>query len=135
MKKKEISIAFVNHAFLPETYGGAEKQTLRLNLDLQTKNIKTQLLRSFLLFMATFCFFTSLKFLQLAQVNAIFQVAPLFVTALSVLILKEGVGLRRWGGVLAGMIGALILSLKLMVMNYVQATKLSQTLIVQLFKC
>ena len=76
---------------------------------LQTKNIKTQLLRSFLLFMATFCFFTSLKFLQLAQVNAIFQVAPLFVTALSVLILKEGVGLRRWGGVLAGMIGALII--------------------------
>ena len=59
--------------------------------------------------MATFCFFTSLKFLQLAQVNAIFQVAPLFVTALSVLILKEGVGLRRWGGVLAGMIGALII--------------------------
>ena len=38
MKKKKISIAFVNHTFLPETYGGAEKQTLRLNLDLQTKN-------------------------------------------------------------------------------------------------
>ena len=44
MKKKEISIAFVNHTFLPESYGGAEKQTLRLNLVLQTKNIKTFIL-------------------------------------------------------------------------------------------
>ena len=41
MKKKKLSIAFVSHTFLPETYGGAEKQTLRLALDLQTKNIKT----------------------------------------------------------------------------------------------
>lgn len=44
MKKKQISIAFVNHTFLPETYGGAEQQTLRLNLELQTKNIKTIIL-------------------------------------------------------------------------------------------
>lgn len=28
--KKKISIAFVNHTFVPETYGGAEKQTIRL---------------------------------------------------------------------------------------------------------
>ena len=76
---------------------------------LKTKNIKIQLLRSGLLFGATFCFFSSLKYLQLAQVNAIFQVAPLFVTALSVFILRESVGIRRWGGVLVGMIGALII--------------------------
>ncbi len=44
MKKKQISIAFVNHTFLPETYGGAEHQTLRLNLDLHTKNIRTIIL-------------------------------------------------------------------------------------------
>ena len=44
MKKKQISIAFVNHTFFPETYGGAEHQTLRLNLDLHTKNIRTIIL-------------------------------------------------------------------------------------------
>ena len=76
---------------------------------LKTKNIIIQLLRSSLLFGATFCFFSSLKYLQLAQVNAIFQVAPLFVTALSVLILRESVGIRRWVGVLVGMLGALII--------------------------
>ena len=76
---------------------------------LKTKNIRIQMLRSTFLFGATFCFFSSLKYLQLAQVNAIFQVAPLFVTALSVLILREYVGARRWGGVIVGMLGALII--------------------------
>ena len=76
---------------------------------LRTQNIAIQLLRSTFLFTATFCFFSSLKFLQLAQVNAIFQVAPLFVTALSAFILKEVVGLRRWGGVFLGLIGAIII--------------------------
>ena len=76
---------------------------------LKTKNIGIQLLRSAFLFGATFCFFSSLKLLQLAQVNAIFQVAPLFVTVLSVFILKESVGVRRWGGVLIGMLGAIII--------------------------
>jgi glycosyltransferase involved in cell wall biosynthesis len=44
VKKKQLSIAFVNHTFFPETYGGAEHQTLRLNLDLYTKNVKTIIL-------------------------------------------------------------------------------------------
>jgi drug/metabolite transporter (DMT)-like permease len=75
----------------------------------KTKNIKLQLLRSTFLFSATFCFFFSLKYLQLAQVNAMFQVAPIFVTVLSVIILKEYVGPRRWVGVLVGMFGALLI--------------------------
>ena len=76
---------------------------------LKTKNIRVQLLRSAFLFGATLFFFSSLKYLQLAQVNAIFQVAPLFVTALSVFILRESVGIKRWAGVLLGMIGATII--------------------------
>ena len=76
---------------------------------LKTKNIKVQLLRSTFLFGATFCFFSSLRYLQLAQVNAIIQVAPLFVTALSVIILGESVGIRRWAGVIIGMLGALLI--------------------------
>jgi len=70
---------------------------------LRTKNFKLQILRSALLFTATVCFFTSLKTLKLADVNAI------FVTILSVLVLKETVGHRRWLGVAFGLIGALLI--------------------------
>ncbi len=74
-----------------------------------TKNLKVQILRSTFLFSATFCFFSSLKYLQLAQVNAIFQVAPLIVTILSFIILKERVGTLRWGGVIIGLTGAILI--------------------------
>jgi drug/metabolite transporter (DMT)-like permease len=76
---------------------------------LKTKNFKLQLVRSALLFTATICFFTSLKTLKLAEVNAIFMVSPIFVTILSVLVLKETVGYRRWLGVAFGLIGALLI--------------------------
>ncbi|MBB5516237.1 drug/metabolite transporter (DMT)-like permease [Rubricella aquisinus] len=74
-----------------------------------TKHIKMQLLRSVLLFGATFSFYSGLSGLKLAQATAIFEVAPLILTGLAVLVLKEKVGLRRWAGVGAGMIGALII--------------------------
>ena len=55
---------------------------------LVTNNLKLQLLRSTFLFFATYFFFTSLKYMQLVQVNAIFQVSPIFVTILSAIVLK-----------------------------------------------
>ena len=76
---------------------------------LVTNNLKLQLLRSTFLFFATYFFFTSLKYLQLVQVNAIFQVSPIFVTILSAIVLKEYVDIRRWTGVIIGMLGALII--------------------------
>ena len=76
---------------------------------LVTNYFKLQLLRSTFLFLATYCFFTSLKYLQLAEVSAMFQVAPLFVTILSAIILKEFVKIQRWGGVIVGMIGAILI--------------------------
>jgi drug/metabolite transporter (DMT)-like permease len=47
--------------------------------------------------------------LQLVQVNAIFQVAPIFVTLLSAIVLKEYINIKRWGGVIIGMLGALLI--------------------------
>jgi len=76
---------------------------------LVTKNLKLQLLRSTFLFFATFFFFTSLKYMQLAEVNAIFQVAPIFVIFLSAIVLKEYVDIQKWGGGIVGMLGALII--------------------------
>ena len=66
------------------------------------------LLRGFLWVGATFLFFTSLKHLGLAEATALIFVAPLFITAISALFLREEVGWRRWLAVIVGFIGVLI---------------------------
>ena len=68
-----------------------------------------QLVRSALIFGATLCFFIAIAFVPLAEATAVFDVAPLMITALAALILKEPVGPRRWAGVAAGFVGALII--------------------------
>jgi len=57
---------------------------------------------------ATIMFFTSLKYLGLAEATALIFVAPLFITALSALIFREHVGWRRWLAVAIGFAGVLI---------------------------
>lgn len=81
----------------------------KLRSYLRTRHLGLQLVRSACLFGATFCFFTSLRYLQFAETTAIFETAPLMITILSVLILKEQVGRRRWIGVAIGFIGALVI--------------------------
>ncbi|HAP25905.1 MAG TPA: EamA family transporter [Achromobacter sp.] len=54
------------------------------------------------------CFYLGLQALPLAEATAIAFAAPLFVTALSVLILKERVDGKRWLAVLGGFAGVLI---------------------------
>ncbi|SFP40593.1 DMT family transporter [Tranquillimonas alkanivorans] len=53
-------------------------------------------------------FFTGLRFLGLAEATTLVFAAPLFITALSVVLLKEHVGWRRWSAVLAGFLGVLV---------------------------
>ncbi len=52
----------------------------------------------------------SLSFLSLSQTVSITYAAPLMITALSVPMLGEKVGLRRWAGVLVGFGGVLVLA-------------------------
>jgi len=66
------------------------------------------LLRGLIWVAAAATFFTSLTFLGLAEATALVFAAPVFVTALSALVLKEHVGWRRWSAVLAGFLGVLI---------------------------
>ena len=68
------------------------------------------LLRAAFGLVAIFTFFTGLRYLPLAEAIAIAFVAPLFVTALSVPLLGEHVGARRWGAVIVGLIGALVIT-------------------------
>ena len=74
----------------------------------RTDRLGLQLLRSLFLFGGTACNFVALRYLQLAETAAIFFAAPLIVAALSVPMLGEHVGPRRWTAIAAGFIGVLI---------------------------
>lgn len=81
----------------------------RLPVLLRTSHLILQLLRSGFLFGATFCFFISIAHIGLAEATAIFDVNPLVITILAFVVLKEPAGPRRIIGVLAGLVGALII--------------------------
>ena len=67
------------------------------------------LLRGLLGFCSYTTYYLAVASLPLAEVVAIVFTAPLFVTAMSALLLGEKVGLRRWSAVCAGFIGVLII--------------------------
>lgn len=75
---------------------------------LQTRRLGLQIGRATLLLATTFLIFGSLKFIPLADMTAIVFAAPLIATGLSVPILGERVGPRRWLGVLIGFGGVLV---------------------------
>lgn len=54
-------------------------------------------------------FFVALRQLELATIFAIGFVGPLFMTALSVPLLGEKVGLHRWSAIAIGLLGALVI--------------------------
>ena len=94
-------IAFLLAALLVAQTGGTH--TLR------TRHPYLQVLRAALLLFSTFCNFFAMQYLQLAQVAAISFTIPLLVCALSVPLLGEHVGLRRWLAVIVGFCGVLII--------------------------
>ena len=68
-----------------------------------------QILRPAFLVCSISSLFIGLTYLPLAEATAIGFVAPLFITVLSVPILKEKVGIHRWAAVVVGLIGVLII--------------------------
>lgn len=67
-----------------------------------------QVLRGLLLYGSTVCFVSGLARLPLAEASAIGFVSPMFTTALSIPLLGEKVGVRRWAAILVGFVGVLI---------------------------
>ena len=76
---------------------------------LRTQRLGLHLLRGFGIVIANLCFFTALISMPLAEVKAIFFIAPLLITALSVFLIGEKVGLRSWVAVLVGLLGVIIM--------------------------
>ena len=67
-----------------------------------------QIVRSFLLLGSTVFSVSGIGYVPLATASAIGFASPIIVTALSVPLLGESVGPRRWSAVLVGFIGVLI---------------------------
>jgi len=76
---------------------------------LKTKRLPIHLLRGFCVVVANMTFFLGLAAMPLADAVAVFFVAPLIITALSVFFLGETVGPRRWLAVGVGMLGVLVM--------------------------
>ena len=74
-----------------------------------TDNIWLQIARSVLVLLATACMFFALGFMPLADAVAITFAGPLLIVALSAVLLRAPVGPRRWGAVIFGFIGMLVI--------------------------
>ncbi len=76
---------------------------------LQTNRRGLHLLRGAALLGSSLFFISGLRFLPIAEASATGFVAPLFVTALSIVFLSEKVGLRRWMATGVGLIGVIVI--------------------------
>jgi drug/metabolite transporter (DMT)-like permease len=76
---------------------------------MQTNRLSLHLLRGLTILGSSLFFISGLRFLPIAEASATGFVAPLFVTALSIIFLSEKVGLRRWIATGVGLIGVLII--------------------------
>ena len=76
---------------------------------LKTRRWPAHLLRGLIGLATALCFFFAFSQMPLADAYAIAFAAPLVMTALSVPILGESVGLRRWMAVLVGFLGVVVM--------------------------
>jgi S-adenosylmethionine uptake transporter len=76
---------------------------------LRTAQPKLHVLRAMLVVFANSMFYAAIVMMPLATATAIYFVAPLIVTLLSIPVLNERVGPRRLGAVLIGFIGVVVM--------------------------
>ncbi|MDX1737860.1 MAG: DMT family transporter, partial [Alphaproteobacteria bacterium] len=76
---------------------------------LKTKRVKLHSVRVVIGFCAPFFFFTSLGEMPLADVTVLFFASPFIMTALSVPLFGEKVGVHRWISIAIGFVGVIII--------------------------
>ena len=98
-------IRFLTFALImsPAMFPGSQLFALR------TERLGLQLMRGAALVGSSLFFISGLRYLPIAEASATGFVAPLFVTALSIVFLSEKVGLRRWVATAVGLMGVLII--------------------------
>jgi drug/metabolite transporter (DMT)-like permease len=77
---------------------------------LKTQRPITHLSRGIVGIIAMACFFLSFKMLPLGDATALHFASPLLLTALSVPLLGEKVGIWRWSAVAIGLVGVIIIA-------------------------
>lgn len=75
----------------------------------RTRRLGRHLARAFTSVLTMATFFWALSLMPLADVVALSFAAPLMMTMLSVFVLGESVGSRRWGAIIIGFAGVLIM--------------------------
>ena len=76
---------------------------------LRSERPALQLLRVIFALVAMLCGFTAIIYMPLADATAIFFAKSFFVTIFAVLFLAETVGIYRWGAVLTGFVGVMLM--------------------------
>ncbi|MAH85085.1 MAG: hypothetical protein CBB68_12630 [Rhodospirillaceae bacterium TMED8] len=76
---------------------------------LRTKRFGLLFSRGVLNTICMMAFFTALSIGNLAEVAALSFTAPIYATIIGVFVFHETVGLRRWGAILLGFIGVLVI--------------------------
>ena len=82
---------------------------MRERIALLSKRPFMMLCRGLMGFSSYTCYYLAVAAMPLAEVASITFTMPLFVTAMSSLILRENVGIRRWAAVIMGFVGVLIM--------------------------
>jgi drug/metabolite transporter (DMT)-like permease len=77
---------------------------------LRTRRLGGHALRSVLNMITMITFYYALRLMPLADAVAVGFAAPLFMTALSVPLLRERVGPRRWAAIVVGFFGVLLIA-------------------------
>ena len=76
---------------------------------LASKRIGALILRSLIMLVAYTAYYLGLPSLPLATAVSLYFASPLFITLLSVWLLAEHVGPRRWAAVLIGFVGVIVM--------------------------
>src|SRR5499427_5439163 len=77
---------------------------------LRTNRYREHLQRGLSQFGSMLCWFLAVSALSLGSATALGFAAPLFTTLLSIVILKEKVGIHRWSALIVGFVGVLIIT-------------------------
>ena len=76
---------------------------------LKTNVLSYHIVRGFLVFFANLLFFMSLPLMNYAEATAVFFIAPIIITLLSVIFLSEKIGPHRWTAIALGFIGVVLI--------------------------
>ena len=76
----------------------------------RTQRYREHLQRGLSQFGSMLCWFLAVSVLSLGSATALGFAAPLFTTLLSIVILKEKVGIHRWSTLIVGFVGVVIIT-------------------------